>query len=118
ETWVLSKHFDTSDHKHTFSHIITSHGKGRLRTRSKSSDLLETHEQCFTKLEPYKPRILRKEPICKFLKDKSSVPNKETLSSGLKISAKSTQLIESIRTESPHTDEQKSSTIEDNLTNT
>ena len=73
--WVLSRHYDTNERvKSSFSHIITSHGEAKLRYRSQSTDLLETHRRCFTKLEPYKPRILRKDAETKLIGDKNYQP--------------------------------------------
>ena len=85
--WILSKHYDPTEYKtSSFSHIITAHGNSRLKYRSKSSDLLETHRKCFTKLEPYKPRILRKDPECKLLSEKRIYQNSSTRSKGSPVS--------------------------------
>lgn len=118
DRWIFTKHFDTSDHSSTFSHIITSHGIGRLRRRSKSSDILETHDTCFTKLEPYKPRILRKDPKCRLIEGKNTSV-RESISVSKHISTPGLKRGENnnSRAETPQTDDQKSSTIEENLSN-
>ncbi|XP_047736100.1 uncharacterized protein LOC125177768 [Hyalella azteca] len=118
QTWIISKRFDESDHKQSFSHIITSHGNGRLRTRSKSSDLLVTHERCFTKLEPYKPRILRKDSGCQLMEKKEMSIRKNLFADKKVVGQNQNKYCGTLLADTPQTDEQKSSTIEENLTNT
>lgn len=119
--WVLSKHYDINKHtKSSFCHIVTSHGDGKLRYRSRSTDLLETHRQCFTKLEPYKPRILRKDCKPKLIADKNYQPPRyrkdKTLADSAKLlNIKSQIPSESNKSETSRSLDQRSITGDDNI---